>query len=83
MFDDIYPTKYIGKTTINYYDWEDEISGRTKLVVLSQNLCMLHASRESKIELLILVSDFMENFGLHEKYSIAFLWNSWNVLMRM
>ena len=81
MFGDhIYPTKYSYGKTIDRF-------GRMKFW-LSQNLLFYAktyaASGECKMELLIIVSDFMMNSRLKNTLdSIAFLWNSWNVLIRM
>ena len=57
MFGDIYPTKYVGKTTDTF--------GRMKFQLPQNSLYRFTqvktyaASREGKIELLILVPDFM------------------------
>ena len=51
----------------------------TKLIVLSKTYV---TSRESNIELLILVSEFHDE-TYAEKYSKVFLWNAWNVLTRI
>ena len=48
----------------NRYVQEVEILATTKLTILSQNLCSYAVSRESIIELLMLVSDFMVNYKL-------------------
>ena len=59
MLGDIYPTKYLRNTT--------DMFGRMKLRLpqdLSFSAKIYAASRESKIELLMLVSDFMVNSRL-------------------
>ena len=51
----------------------------TKLISLFKPYA---ASRESNIELLMLVSDFMVNSMLQNTQWV-FLWNAWNVLSRI
>ena len=62
MFGDIYSTKYMGKITDTFgrmkFRLPQNISGSVKPKLISAS------SRESKIKLLMLVSDFMVNSRL-------------------
>ena len=62
--------------------WQVEILAATKLTVLSQSLNCA-TGRESNIELLMLILDFVLNSRLKSTCSKAFLCNPWNVLTRM
>ena len=58
---------------------QDEILGTTILTVLSQNLCCKQRKQDGVIDASFrLYGEFQA-----EKYSMVFLWNSWNDLTRM
>ena len=68
----------MGKSTDTYI-WEVEILAATKFNILSQNLCYKYTKQHRIVD---------TGFRFHgefyiEKYSKVFLWNAWNVLMRM
>ena len=73
MFGDIYPTKYMGKSTDTFRRMKFWLTQ-----ILPFYAKTYAVSRDSKIELLMLVSDIIVISRLK-----ILKWNPWNVLTRM
>ena len=61
------------------YIWQVKILATTKPTILSQNLCCRYSKQHKVMDASIRLCDEFQS----EKYSMAFLWNPWNILTRI